>query len=64
MVCLEVWKVKRLKGKAGKERRGTGNGYPFPLFRCFKNEVGENGINVYLSPFCLDVVGGGEAGVT
>ena len=37
MVCLEAWRGKRVEGKGGKERRGKGNGYPFPLFGCFKN---------------------------
>jgi hypothetical protein len=39
MVCLEVWRGRRVEGKGGRSgegRRGKGNGYPFPLFGCFK----------------------------
>ena len=35
LVCLEVWRGRRVEGKGG--RRGQGNDYPFPLFGCFKN---------------------------
>jgi hypothetical protein len=37
MLCLKVWRERRVEGKKGKKRRGEGNDYPFPLFGCFKN---------------------------
>jgi hypothetical protein len=36
MLCLEVWK-ERSVDEEGKESRGEGNDYLFPLFGCFKN---------------------------
>ena len=37
MLCLEVWRERRVEWKGVKGRRGEGNGYPFLLFGCFKN---------------------------
>ena len=40
MLCLEVWKEKRVEGKGGKQSRGEGNDYPFPLFDVLKFKQG------------------------
>ena len=36
MLCLEVWRERRVEGSRGDESSGEGNGYPPPCLDDFK----------------------------